>query len=308
MIPAGELLERAAALRRSSASVALAPVVRSKRPASARPGDRALVLADGSMEGWVGGSCAQTTIQREAQRALGDGKPRLVRLSPDARPDLDEEGVVSYPMTCHSGGTLEIYVEPFTPLPLLVVIGESPVSQALAALGPPLGFHVSEQVDAESLTSLSHAVDAWIVIAAMGDRDELAAEAALATDAPYVAIVASPRRALTVLEYLRAQGVSEAALSRLKAPAGLDIGATSGAEVALSILAEIVQRRRAMPSRPAAIAATVPATATDPVCDMEVEIASAKWTSARDGRTFYFCASGCKRRFDRDPSVYLTAS
>ena len=282
----------------------LATVVRSRRPASARPGDRALVIGDGAMKGWVGGSCAQSTIQREALLALADGLPRLVRLSPQVTPGGDEEGVVSYPMTCHSGGTLEVYVEPFMPPPTLVVLGESPVAQGLLALAPSLGFAVASSPDPSAQPATAQPDDTWIVIVAMGDRDELAAEAALASGAPYVALVASPKRAATVINYLRERGFGGESLERLKAPAGLDIGAETGPEVALSILAEVVQRRRARKLAAARAAAPSPLTARDPVCEMKVEVASARWTSEYDGRTVYFCAAGCKRRFDRDPTAY----
>ncbi len=308
MITGADLIERAAELRRQGVAFALATVVRSRRPASARPGDRALILADGALVGWVGGSCAQDSIRREALRALAEGRPRLVRLSPEAGPSDDEEGVVRYPMTCHSGGTLEIYVEPFTPPPRLVVLGDSPVARALAALGPPLGFAVTASADPTAPLPADLSGDTWVVIAAMGDRDELATEAALRRGAHYVALVASRVRATAVVALLRERGLGEAALARLKAPAGLDIGAMTGAEVALSILAEIVQRRRAAPPAPAAEIAAPPATARDPVCGMEVEIATARWTSEHTGQTLYFCAPGCKRQFDRDPAAYLPSA
>ncbi len=304
-----DLFERAAALRRDGAAFALATVVRSRRPASARPGDRALVQADGSLVGWAGGACAQSTVKREALRALADGKPRLVRLSPEAQPDDHDEGVVRYPMTCHSGGTLEIYVEPHLPSPQLFVLGDSPVAGALERLGPPLGFALERRLDPGAAFGSVRAADAWFVVASMGDRDELAAEAALATGAPYVALVASPRRAATVIEYLRDRGTSEEALARFKAPAGLDIGATSGSEIALSILAEIVQRRAGRAASEAAPAVASPTlTGRDPVCEMDVDIATAKWTSEHEGRTVYFCAPGCKRRFDRNPAEYLSSA
>ena len=328
MIDPGQLLERAAELRARGERFALATVVRSRRPASARPGDRALVTADGSMQGWVGGSCAQDTIRREALRSLAEGNPRLVRLSPDALPGQGEEGVVSYPMTCHSGGTLEVYVEPFLPPPRLLVVGESPVAEGLAALAPTLGFAVAAQSDPAVPLAVPQPADTWVVLAGMGDHDELAA------GVPYVALVASRRRAAGILEYLRERGLGNLGEARLKAPAGLDIGARTGAEVALSILAEIVQRRRQAPPHPDPLPQggegegsaprasfplpagegqgegrpSPPATAIDPVCGMEVEIATARWTSDHDGRTVYFCAPGCKRHFDRDPAAYLPAS
>jgi xanthine dehydrogenase accessory factor len=297
-------------------------------------------LPNGTLEGWVGGSCAQDLVLREALRALSEGTPRLLRLSPEG--GRDEEGVVSERMTCHSGGTLEIYVEPFLPRPRLVVVGDSPVAKALASLGAPLGFQLSEHLDLGAALDLGDPSDAWVVIASMGD-DEQALEDALRSGAPYVALVASRRRAASLREYLHARGLDEAALARLKAPAGLDIGARGGAEVALSILAEIVQRRNAAEKtarhepdklatrgdraggRVAELAAATPPpvgegrgertrillkesaaplSAIDPVCGMQVDVATARWTSDHQGRTIVFCASGCKRRFDHEPTAF----
>jgi xanthine dehydrogenase accessory factor len=311
--PGSDLLERAAELRRQGAEFALATVVRCRRPISARPGDRAIVLADGTFEGWVGGACAQPTVRREGVRAIADGRGRLVRLIPGATPSgAEDDEVVTYPMTCHSGGELEIFVEPFAPPPQLLALGDSPVTRALAALGPPLGFAVAGDAEPGRPIALERPRDSWIVVATMGDADEAAAEAALATDAPYVALVASRKRAATVVEYLRGRGGAAATLARLRAPAGLDIGAATAPEVALSILAEIVQLRRARPAAAApaapAAASEAPTVARDPVCGMDVDVATAKWTSEHDGGTVYFCAPGCKRAFDKEPAAYAAAA
>jgi xanthine dehydrogenase accessory factor len=284
----GDLLERAADLRREGRPFVLATVVRSLRPASAKPGDRALLLGDGRPVGWVGGGCVHTTIEREAAQALADAAPRLVRLSPTLH---DEDGVVSYPMTCHSGGTLEIYLEPVLPAPELVVLGNSPVAETLAALAGPLGFRVRTALEDISTP------DAWVVAAGMSsDEDHPAVRAALARGVAYVAMVASHRRTAVLVDELRAEGLAEDVIGRLKSPAGLDIGAATGPEIALSILAEIVQRRRAHP-----IATTPPPTARetaiDPICGMDVDIATARWTAERDNQTYYFCAPACRRAF-----------
>jgi xanthine dehydrogenase accessory factor len=285
----GDLLEQAAELRQTGQPFVLATVVRSVKPASARPGDRALLLADRRTVGWVGGGCVHTSIEREALQALADGTPRLVRLSPTPH---QEDGIVSYPMTCHSGGTLEIYLEPVLPAPRLVVLGESPVADALAALGGPLGFRVLRSLtdDGESLA------DAWVVAAGMSSaEDHPAVRAALERGVGYVAMVASRKRTEAFLSELRADGVADEVIARLKAPAGLDIGAATGPEIALSILAEIVQRRR---SQPAPVTATPPPeTAIDPICGMTVDIATARWTAERNGQTYYFCAPGCRKAF-----------
>lgn len=282
---ASDLLDHAASLRRAGTPFVLATVVRSLRPASAHAGDRALVLRSGEMLGWAGGGCVHTTLVREAACALADGQPRLVRLSPTPLPD---DGIIAYPMTCHSGGTLDIFLEPVLPAPRLVILGESPVAAALAQLAPAMDFQVSASLDGSKS-------DAWVVAAGMssGEDHPLVREALLA-DAPYVAMVSSRRRAEAFLAELRAEGLSEDTLERLKAPAGLDIGAATPAEIALSIMAEIVQRRRAQPRVEAPVARAM---AIDPICEMEVDIATAKWTAERDGQTFYFCAPGCRKAF-----------
>jgi xanthine dehydrogenase accessory factor len=265
----------------------MATVVRSLKPASARPGDRALILADRRTVGWVGGGCVHNAIEREALLALADQMPRLVRLSPEQR---DEDGIVSYPMTCHSGGTLEIYLEPVLPAPELVVLGESPVSEALRTFSGPLGFRILDSLDA-----ITNKIDVWVVAAGMnsGEDSQLLREA-LEKDVAYVAMVASPRRAQALLAELRADGVPEDVLTRLKAPAGLDIGAATGPEIALSILAEIVQRRRSRTDLPEVEQQEM---AVDPVCGMQVDPATARWTADRDGQTFYFCAPSCRKAF-----------
>jgi xanthine dehydrogenase accessory factor len=283
----GELLERAAALRRDGRPFVLATVVRSVKPASAKPGDRALILGESSPVGWVGGGCVHMAVEREAALALASGEPRLVRLSPSPR---DEDGVVNYPMTCHSGGTLEIYLEPVLPAPTLVVLGESPVASALAALAGPLGFRVQTSLD----DLARH--DVWVVGAAMSsDEDHPLVREALLAGAGYVAMVASRRRAEALIAELRADGVSREAILRLKAPAGLDIGAANAPEIALSILAEIVQRRRTQ-AQPTSLPEPA-ATAIDPICGMTVDIATARWTAEKDGQTHYFCAPGCRKAF-----------
>jgi xanthine dehydrogenase accessory factor len=261
--------------------------VRSLRPASAKPGDRALLFGDGRPQGWVGGGCVHTAIEREAAQAMADGAPRLVRLSPEPHA---EDGVVSYPMTCHSGGTLEIYLEPVLPAPELVVLGNSPVAEALGALGALLGFRVLTALD--QLTTQ----DAWVVAAGMSsDEDHPAVRDALARGVQYVAMVASQRRTAALVAELRDSGVSDEVISRLKSPAGLDIGAATGPEIALSILAEIVQRRRARPSATPSI--PTPEVAIDPICGMEVTISTAKFKAERNGDTYYFCAPACRRTF-----------
>jgi xanthine dehydrogenase accessory factor len=222
---------------------------------------------------------------------------------------------VSYPMTCHSGGTLEIYVEPFLPKPLLVLVGHGPVVETLAALGRAIDFAVtvvaSEAVD-EEVARLGLGPDASVVVGTHGNADEDALERVLQAGVNYVSLIASRKRAASVIENLRGRMVPEDRIGRLKAPAGLDIGAAAPEEIAVSILAEIVQFRRS--AKPAseeegAHRRVAPAVQSkDPVCGMLVEIATARHRAEAWGRIVYFCCAGCKDTFERNPGQYAAAA
>jgi xanthine dehydrogenase accessory factor len=325
---------RAVELDRAGRPYALATVVAVRRPTSARPGARGLILPDGTIEGWVGGSCAQPIVVKEALRALADGEPRLLRLSREMPSDSRRgDGVVDYVMTCHSGGTLEIYVEPHLPAAQLWIAGTTPIAHALVELGAASGYRVSvvdpvavpeafpaaERVVAEtSFRSLEATAPPYVVVASQGSWDEEAVAAALALDVAYVGLVASPTRAAAIREYLAGEGVAAERIAALRAPAGLDLGAVTPAEVAVSIIAELVQVRRgraafvAAPG-PATLAGTAPARAEeaigeivllDPVCGMTVEREHARHIAEHGGVVYAFCSVGCRARFVKDPAVY----
>ncbi len=301
-----DVLGRAAELQRRGQAFALATVVRCEAPTSAKPGAKAVILEDGTVSGWVGGACAEPVVAREALAAMRDGQPRLLGLYGEGgQAPGRTEGVIAHPMTCHSGGTLEIYVEPFLPKPLLVLIGHGPILESLATLAPDYAI-VSVDLDTmrERLAPLALTARASVVVATHGDGDEAALEWALASDAGYVSLVASRPRAAVIVERLRRRGVGVERLGRLHAPAGLDIGATTPEEIAVSILAEIIQQRRS--PKPVEVRAA-PADATDPICGMLVEVATARHRSELDGRPVYFCCLGCKERFDREPERYRAA-
>ena len=314
-------LAEAQELAQAGQPFALATVVRRVAPASAQPGAKALILPDGSMRGWVGGSCAQPVVTSEARQALRDGTPRLLRLGkmPGASHqvgDQDREDIVEYPMTCHSGGALEILIEPVLPAPRLFIVGETPIVETLADLARVMGYRVNQFERAADLTLRlgDSETPVFVVVASMGVDDEEALAAALRAGIPYVALVASPKRAAVVRETLAAMGVSPHDLVRLKAPAGLDIGARTQEEIALSIMAEIVQMRSAMTPgtteghrpREEPVSA-LELEAIDPVCGMTVTIAGARHQTAYDGKIWYFCCGGCKARFEADPLPYLPA-
>ena len=239
-----EIAGRTDALTASRTPFAVATVVRRQRPSSVRPGDSAVVLADGTIEGFVGGACAEESVRLHALRVLETGEPLLLRIVPGEVEGPAQEGAVTVSNPCLSGGALEIFLEPHVPAPRLVIVGNTPIALALSRLASEVGF------DAYMGTVLSHAFaddDAAVVVASHGHGEEEALEAALATAVPYVGLVASRVRGAAVRESL------DADTTRLRTPAGLDIGARTPEEVALSILAEIVAvRSHLAPHRPPA--------------------------------------------------------
>ena len=310
-----DVMGQAHLLRGRGEPFALATVVRCEPPTSAKPGAKALIRPDGTMIGWVGGACAEPVVVREALDALRDGRPRLIGLRGDGSPSPDRtEGILSYAMTCHSGGTLEIYVEPFLPKPLLLLVGHGPVVETLAALGAATGFAVSvlkPETLGDELARLRVDRGTSVVVATHGSADEDALERMLASGAGYVSLIASRKRAAVVIESLKRRGLAARDLGRVKAPAGLDLGAVTPEEIAVSILAEMVQIRRA--AKPDAaeprelLMLAAARESRDPVCGMLVEIASARHRSEASGRVVYFCCAGCKDAFERDPGRYAAA-
>ena len=287
-----DVLVRAGELAAEGVPFVLATVVNVERPASARRGDRALVTAGGDIVGWVGGACSEPIVVREALLALGDGETRLVRIGPAASvaEGADAETVVAA-SSCASEGVVEVLVEPQLAEPLLAVVGASPAAETLARLAPEAGWRVTREPAA--------AADA-VVVATMGHDDEATLEAALAGGVAYVGLVASARRAASVLDGLRARGLGEEALGRVRSPAGLDLGPSTQSEIAVAVLAELVAWRHSRTVVP-----SLPAIAIDPVCGMEVAVDGAKHTAVHEGLTYYFCASGCRSRFEADPARYL---
>ena len=330
---------RAAELERSGKPFAVATVVAVRRPTSARPGASGIVHPDGTIEGWVGGSCAQPVVVREALRSLADGQPRLLRLSRDGPAEgRRADGVIELVMTCHSGGTLEIYVEPHLPAAHLWIVGTTPIAGALASLGAAAGWAVTlidpiAEADAfpgvrvhasADIRGLDPETSPYIVVASQGIWDEEAVGLALTREASYVGLVASPTRAGVVRDWLREETtVGDERIAALRAPAGLDIGAETAEEVALSILVELVQVRR---GRADFVASPGPATVAglpdsitlepvvddivllDPVCGMTVDKAHARHLAEHDGIVYAFCSIGCRTRFIREPATYLSAT
>lgn len=311
-------------LRARNEPFVLATVVRVKRPSSGRPGFKAIVRANRELIGWLGGSCAQSVLVAEALHALRDGRPRLLRLTPNARTSPSEEGVVEYVMECESGGTMDIYVEPQIPKPQLLVVGDSPVAAALQALGAVLDYRIvvvapglkesefsgADQVvrDLERIPDLL-TPDTYAVVATMGKYDEAALAHLARSRIAYLGLVASRRRAAAVLAGLGDSGVDSAARARIRSPAGLDFSAETPEEIALSILAQITQVRRTSGPRELAVSdalsmARPAATEKDVVCGMDVD-ADSPIRVMHAGRTYLFCSEGCRARFVKSPDAFL---
>ena len=291
------LARRAEALAGERAPFVTATVVRVERPTSVKAGDTAIVLADGTMEGFVGGQCAESTVRLHAARVLETGEPLLLRIVPGEDDAPAVEGSVTVHNPCLSGGSIEIFLEPELPAPRVVVVGDTPVAFALRGLGEGLGYDVLLAADGVEEREPG---DAAVVVASHGRHEEAALKRALADGVPYVGLVASRRRGASVVEALGDAGVPEEQLRRLRAPAGLDIGAQRPEEIALAILAEIVQGERARHAAPAPRPAL--ATALDPVCGMTVEASDASPHLDRDGQRVWFCGEGCLRAYEQDPA------
>ncbi len=316
-----DLLILAAELVRREERFALATVVRRQPASSSQPGDGALITADGQFHGWLGGSCTQPTVVREALAAMSDGAPRLIALSPDPAAER-RPGILVFPMTCHSGGSVDIYLEPVLPASRFLIFGVSPVARALARLARAMDFTVDVADPAADRETFPDAQRIWTeggapaasgsrpfaVVATMGERDEEALLAAIAADPAYLGVVASAKRFAQIRDAVAGRGASAEVLARVKNPAGLDIRARTPEEIAVSILAEVVQVRRARAGEAGGAGEPAAREERDPVCGMTVEVASARHVAEVGGRTYYFCCGGCRERFLAAPERFRAAA
>jgi xanthine dehydrogenase accessory factor len=278
----GSLADQAARLTEARTPFVVATVVRAARPTSVRPGFSAVVLADGTIEGFVGGSCAESSVRLYSLRALETGEPVLLRIVPGdepASPEVPFEDAVVEHNPCLSGGALEIFLEPQLPAARLLVVGSTPIAGALGRVAAAAGFDVAAG-------GPPGPGDAAVVVASHGSDEEEVLASALTAGVPYVGLVASRvrgeavRASLDVADELRAQ---------LRTPVGLDIGAHTPEEIAVAILAELIAERHAHP----VVAAPV-ASAVDPVCGMSVAVSEATPFLDVAGERVFFCGTGCR--------------
>jgi xanthine dehydrogenase accessory factor len=310
-----DVLEEAADLVRRGESFALATVVWRQGPSSSQEGSRAIITAAGELRGWIGGACAEPVVIREARQVIAGGTARLLLLgSPGQFGAAVPDGMTVVPISCQSEGALEVYIEPVVPAPSLVVVGRSPMARTLAELARAVGWRAA-LIAGEDFTAADASPAAMVVVATQGHGDEEVVERAVAARPAYLGLVGSRKRGAAVLGYLADRGLPQGELDRVRVPAGLDLGPTTHQEIAVAILAELVQLRAAGALRTAAAAEPAAAAreaaaseATDPVCGMTVTAGPAAWPLEHEGVTYYFCCPGCRRELDRDPAAYLKES
>lgn len=321
-----KFLEKSQEMSKSNEPFAIAMVVRSEAPSSGKTGDKAVINKFGEITGWVGGGCVKSIIIKEAEDAMKSGKPRLVKIG-NSLPASTQEGVIEYKMTCHSEGTVEVYIEPVLPAPHLLVMGHSAIARALVKLGKASGYRVTavapdvkpgvfEKVD-ELITQLNLQnvktnSATFIVVATQGEQDETALEQAVAKPSSYIGFVSSRKKKAQVFAYLEQMGLDRKKLDSIHSPAGIDINAKTPEQVAISILAEIIRVQTSLPA--AAGFSKYDETREEagkskfyinPVCGVPVDVNNPKHVIDYKGELVYFCCDGCKVKFEADPKKYM---
>lgn len=303
------VMARAVELVETGESFAMATVVWRQAPSSGQHGSRAIVTADGEVYGWIGGACAEPVLLREARRVLDEGRSALVWLGQEA--DLEgmhvPEGVLTIPISCQSDGALQIFIEPVMAAPHVLVVGRSPMAVTLLDLVRDLGWR-GDLVSAEEFHGCQITSSTAVIVATQGHGDEEALQTAVEADPMFVGLVASSKRGNVVREFLAEQGVDATRLAAVQVPIGLDLGHTGHREIAVSILAELVQRRAAgefKPRRRDALPVVEPESVIDLVCGMTVDAVPSNRPFEYQGTTYYFCAPGCRKAFEKDPGSFI---
>lgn len=315
-------LEASQILYQNKEPFAIALVVNREIPSSGKPGDKAVIQKDGKIIGWIGGGCTRGIVLKEAVDAMKDGKPRLVRIGPFDNVQ-SKAGVTEYKMTCLSGGSVEVYIEPVLPRPSLLIMGKSQVAMSLSAIAKainyqviinagdvdPLAFPLADSILEEDLNQELIRPNTCIVVCTQGENDEKALAQALASEARYVSFIASRKKANAVFSRLRESGISFDELKRIKTPAGMDINAKLAEEIAISILAEIISFFRSEEAPAMEMPSANPDSKEsniyiNPVCNIPVEKSTAKHVIVYENESYYFCCDGCKVAFEKEPARY----
>ena len=278
-------------LKAQGKAYALVTVVRTVAPTSAYVGAQAIVGADGSLHGWIGGGCAKGVVIAAAAKTLVSGLPKLVRISNDQT--VEEEGIEQHAMRCASNGSIELFIQPFVERPGLCVLGATPAADEARFLAERLGIKLGTDAAAAPI----------VLVATQGEGDEAALQAALSSGAAHVLMIASARKAERLRAVMLARGVPAERVATLRAPVGPDIGASTPAEIALAAVAEVVRLRRVHPAQQTPLAGP-PAGYVNPVCGAVISAQMVIHTLEHDGLTQYFCCDHCKVEFERDPDKY----
>ena len=318
-------LHTVADLNHRNQAYATAIIVRRKIPSSGKPGDKAIITADGQIHGWIGGGCTRGIVLKEALLALKDRKPRMVHISPDLH-DIVDGNTKLYRMTCQSGGEVEVYIEPVLPRPQLLIFGNSHIAMALAKIAKAMEYQVQVVLSAtddsgfvgvdkithlDAFVPLEDQINQYVIVCTQGERDAEALQQALNINSNYLAFVASRRKASSIYHELRQMGTTFDQLKRIKTPAGLDIGAKTPQEVAISILAEVIQDFRAEKETDSSAETSLETTMVNqdyyinPVCKIPVLKSAAKHILEHNGEKVYFCCDGCKVSFEKAPEMYV---
>ncbi len=311
-------LDASSELYQSNEAFAIAYVVKKQGLTSGKPGDKAVVKKDGTLIGWIGGGCSKGIIIKEALEAIQDGKPRMIAIHPDAK-EGEEKGVKTYSMTCHSGGAVDVFIEPVLPKPEIIIVGQSHVAYYLSKLAEAMEFRISCVVTNNNTGMFDHVKNTYtgfdeiksegpyVVVCTQGEGDEKALLSVLNLDFKYLSFVASRKKSNAIFKTLRGFGVTFDQLRLIKTPAGLDINAKLPEEVAVSILAEIIQNYR---SEEEGESKNTPVQLNDdmyinPVCNIPVSKSTAKHIVEYKNEKVYFCCDGCKVSFEKDPEKYM---
>ena len=306
-------------LRQKRIPFATAVVVKHDVPISGKSGDKAIIKKDGSLIGWVGGGCTNSIVIKEGLNALRSGNSKLLVIDPENNL-ASNPGEKRFQMTCHSGGSLSIYVEPVFPKPQIVVFGKSPVAKSLLKISSELGYEtiwsarntkdygieeVDKIINNFDLEDINLTSPSFIIICTQGENDEEALESALNTSVSYVAFVGSKRKTEILKKELLQGGIDHLKLNKIVNPAGLNINARTPEEIALSILAEIVQILRNDEKLESDNNFELEKKSLDPVCGMQVNPESTKFSLKFKKNTFYFCCSGCRSKFKKNPEKFI---
>jgi xanthine dehydrogenase accessory factor len=316
-----EFIDQYKELFQSKVPFATAIVVNRVEPSSGKPGDKALIMRDGTIKGWIGGGCTRGIILKEALLAIQQGKPRLVNISPDANA-ATTQGIVSYTMTCQSGGSVSVYIEPVLPRPHILILGKSHIAMALAKLSKATGYEVTviskgaekeafptvdKLIDSEQLNTAHVAQNTYIVVCTQGENDSLALKQALKSNADYVSLVSSLKKANSIYNELKKEGIGVDLLKKIKTPAGLNINAKLPEEVAISILAEIISQFRDNKKEKEQNEPKLDMKEyfINPVCNIPIQKSTAKYVIPYKGKDYFFCCDGCKISFEKEPERYV---